>query len=87
MDEPAVLTKLFLDLVVMKEGQGNGCLANTTSSNERNGCEVCSKANNLFNQLITPKAGQWWGREFSRRDTRGTYKSVGYMMFKITNLA
>ena len=69
MNEPAVLTKPFHDVMIVEESQGNGCLANSTSTNECNGCEVFSKANNLLDQFITSKTGWWWWREFSSRDT------------------
>jgi hypothetical protein len=86
-DEPAVLAKSFLDAIVVEEIQGNGCLANSTSTDESNGCEVFSKANNLLDQLVASEAGRWWGRRFSRRDPRCTCETVDHMVFEIADLA
>ena len=86
MDEPAVFSKLLLDLVIVEEGQGNGCLANSTSTNESNGCEVFGKADNLLDEIITSKAGWWWGRQFSQWDARSTFETMNYMVFETTDL-
>ena len=69
-NEPAVPTKLFLDAIIMDESQGNGCLANSTSTNESNGCKVFSKGNNLLNQFVASKTGPWWwGRQLPKWNT------------------
>jgi hypothetical protein len=55
--ELPVLAKLFLNVIVMEETQGNECLANSTSTNESNGCEVFSKTNDFLDQLAAFKTG------------------------------
>lgn len=54
----------------MEEGQGDRCFANSTSTDESDGFEVFSKANNLLDQLVAPKTGRGWGRGFAERDAK-----------------
>jgi len=70
----------------VEEGQGNGCFANPTSTNESNGCEVFGKADNLLDELITAKAGWWRGGKFSQRDARSICKTGPYNI-QVTDLA
>ena len=59
-NELAVLAKSFLDAIIMEESQGNGCLANSTSTNESDGCKVFSQTDNLLNHVVASETG--WRR-------------------------
>lgn len=39
-DEPTIVAKPFLDAIAVKDGQSDGCLANSTGTNESNRSEV-----------------------------------------------
>ena len=47
-DKPSVVSKLFPDLIMMDDSQGNRCFSNPPYTNEGNGCEVFYKANDLL---------------------------------------
>ena len=62
-DKPPVLVEPFLDATVVEDAQGNGCLANTTCTDESDWGEAFSETDNLLSQLIPPEEGpRWWGR-------------------------
>ena len=67
LDEPTVVAKPLLDPIVVENSQGDGGLANSASTNERNWDEVPSEIDNLRDQLVAPKEGpRWRGRGFCR---------------------
>ena len=66
-DEPTVVSKPFLDAIVVKDSQGDGCFPNPPCTDESDRCEVFSEANDLVDQLVTSKTGPWWwGRRLSK---------------------
>ena len=67
-DESTFVSKSLLDVVVVKDGQGDGRFPDPPWTNESNWGEVVCITNYPLDQAITTKAGPWWrGREFSRR--------------------
>ena len=56
-DEPTIVAKLLLDAMVMKNGQSDGCLADSTGTNESDRGEILCETNDLLDQVITPETG------------------------------
>ena len=67
-DEPTVVTESLFDSIVMKDGQSDGRLADSTGTDESDGREVFGQANDLLDQLVTPETGPRCRR---RRFTNG----------------
>ena len=66
-NESAVVTKPLLDPIVVKNGQGDGCLADSSSTNQGDRDQVLSKFDYLLGQLVASEErprGQRW--RFSR---------------------
>ena len=62
-DKPAVVPEPFLDAIVVKDGQGNGCFPDPACTKESDRCEVFSETNYLADQLVASKTGvRWRGR-------------------------
>ena len=79
-NESTVVTEESLsDSIMMEDGQSDGRLANSIGTDKTNGSEVFGKTDNLFNQLVTSKAGpRGWGRRFTRcAKTNVRYGFVG----------
>ena len=65
-DESTVVAKPLLDPVVVENGQGDGCLPNSSGTNESDRNEVLGETSYLLDQFVASKEGpRWWGREFS----------------------
>ena len=86
-DESAILAKPFLDPIVVEESQRDGRFADSASTDESDGCEAFSEADDLLDQLVASETGERWGREFSERDAGSTCKAVDYTIRRITDLA
>jgi hypothetical protein len=56
-NKSTVMTKSLLDPVVVENGQGDGGLANSTSTNEGDWNEVLSEIDYLLDQLVASKEG------------------------------
>jgi len=65
-DEATVVAKPLLDPIVVEDGQGDGCLADSASTDEGDWSEVLSEIDYLLDQLVAPKGSRWWRRGFSR---------------------
>ena len=66
-DESTVVSEPLLDPVVVENGQGNGRLADSSSTNEGDWDEVLGETSYLLNQFVASKEGPWWRRrKFSR---------------------
>jgi hypothetical protein len=61
-NEPTVFAKSLLYVVVVKNGQSDGCLPNSTCANESDRYETVRKLNDFFNQFIASKQGPRRGR-------------------------
>ena len=71
-DESTVISKPRLDAIVMEDGQGDGCLANPSSTYESDRTKVFRKADDFSNQFIASETGPWSrGRGFPRIDAKG----------------
>jgi len=51
-DEPTVVPKPLLDVIVMKDSQGDRSLANPAGTDEGDWCEAFRETDNLLNQLV-----------------------------------
>ena len=56
-NESAVMAKPLLDPIVVENGQGDGRLANSTSTNEGDRNKVLSEIDYLFDQLVASEEG------------------------------
>ena len=59
-NEPAVVAETLLDAVVVEDGEGDGRLADSASTNESKWSEVFCQADELLDQLISSKEIPWW---------------------------
>ena len=67
-DEPTVFAKPLLDARVVEDGQGEGCLSDSSSADESDGCEAVGEINDLLDQFAASEHGPWWWRRgFPRR--------------------
>ena len=65
-DESMVVAKPLLDLIVVENGHGDGCLPNSSGTNEGDWNEVLGETSYLLDQFITSKEGpRWQRREFA----------------------
>ena len=76
-DEATVVAKPLLDPIVVEDGQGDGCLANSASTDEGDWSEVLSEIDYLFNQLVTSEEGPRWQRRGFPRCARLGCKIIG----------
>ena len=58
-NESTVVAEPSFDAIVMKDGQGDGCLSDSADTNESDGCEVFGQTDDLLDQLATTEAGSW----------------------------
>ena len=66
-NEPTTVTKPLLDATVMKNGQCDGCLADSASTGESNRSQVFGEPDYAFDQFVASKTGpRRWGRRFTR---------------------
>ena len=61
-NEPTVMAKSLLDLIVVESSQGNRGLTDPTSTNEGDWYKVLSEDDYFLNQLVTSKKGPWGQR-------------------------
>ena len=71
---------------MVEDGQSNSRFPNPPWTNESNWGEVFCKANNLLNQLITPKTDSWWWGWGFTRYTGCKCKRLDLSMIGITDL-
>jgi hypothetical protein len=56
-DEPTILAKPLLDAMVMKNGQSDGCLAHSASSDESDWSQVFGETDDPLDQLAASETG------------------------------
>ena len=62
-DESPVITKPFLDAIVVEDGQGNGRFPNATSTDESDWTKILRKGNDAFDEFVASETGPGrWGR-------------------------
>jgi hypothetical protein len=62
-DEATVVTESLFDPIVVEDGESDGCLPDSTGTNESDGREVLGQTEDLLDQLVTSETGpRWWGR-------------------------
>ena len=71
-DEVTVVAKALLDPIMVEDGQGDGGLADSASTDEGDWIKVLNKMDYLLDQLVASEEGSRWQR-------RGL---SGYAMFK-----
>jgi len=76
-NEATAMSKPLFDPIVVENGQGDGRLANSSSTDGSDWNKVVNKIDYLLDQLVTSEERPWWQRrEFSRyagfkRETMG----------------
>ena len=69
-NEPTVRAKPLLDPIVVENGQGDGRLADSASTDEGDWNGLLSEINELLDQFVASEECPWWrGRGFSRHAT------------------
>lgn len=65
MDKPTILAKPSFNTIVVEDGQSDGCLADSTSTNQSDWHEAIREGNNLLDQLIASEEDpRWWRWRF-----------------------
>ena len=66
-DESTVMAKPLLDAIVVEDGQGDGRLANSASTNQSDWNRPFGEIDYLLDQLVASEEGPWGQRwRFSR---------------------
>ena len=79
-NESTVIAKPLLDPIVVEDGQGDGCLADSAGTNESDWSEVLSEIDYLLDQLVASKEGPRWQRRGFSRYPRFECQIVGLSM-------
>ena len=67
-DEPTIVSKSFLDAIVVEDGQSNGCFPDPSWTDESDCSEVFCEANDLLDHLVPSETGpRRWGKRLSER--------------------
>ena len=67
-DEPPVVTKQFLNAIVVEDGESDRRFANATGTDESDGIELFDKTNDRLDQLVATETSlQRWRRRLSER--------------------
>ena len=62
-DESPVVSKPFLDAIVVEDGQSDCRFPDPACADESNRSEVFCEADNVLDQVVAPETGpRWWGR-------------------------
>ena len=65
-NESTILAKPLLGTMVVKNGQGNGCLADSSRTDECNWSQIFGETNDPLDQFVTSKTGpRRRGRRFT----------------------
>ena len=68
-DEPTVISKPFLDAIVVEDSESNGRFSDSSWADESEWGEALCGTDDLLDQLATPETGPWRrGRRFSKRN-------------------
>ena len=72
-NESTVIAEPFLDTVVVKDSEGDGCFPDAPCANKGSRFEIFDMTNDLLDEPIAPEKGlRRRGRRFSGRDARKT---------------
>ena len=85
-DEPAVVTELLFDPIVVEDGQDDGRLADPASADEGDWRESFCDSNNLLGQLVASKEDPRWWRRWFPRHTRCKRKILNSSVTEIADL-
>jgi hypothetical protein len=58
-DEPTILAEPLLDAMVMKDGQGDGCLPDPASADESDWSQVFHETDDPLDQFVASETGPW----------------------------
>ena len=65
-DETTVVSKSFLEAIVVEDGQGNGRFPDPPWTDESDWGQVFCEADHLLDHFVTTETGpRWWGRRLS----------------------
>ena len=66
-DKPTILAKSLFDAVVMKNGQSDGCFADSASTEESDWSQVFGETDDFLDQFVASETGpRRRGRRFTR---------------------
>ena len=85
-NESTVIAKPLLDPIMVENGQGDRCLANSASTDEGDWNKVLSKIDYLFDQLVASEEGSRWQRRGFSRYATFKCKTMGPSMVSVSNL-
>jgi len=85
-DEPAVMAKSLLDPIVVEDGQREGCLADSASTDESDWDEPFGEIDYLLGQLVAAEEGPWWQRRRFPRYAGLKCKMMGPSMVEFADL-
>ena len=57
LDESSILAEPLLDAMVMKNGQSDGCLSDSTRTDESNWGQILGETDDPLDQFVTSEAG------------------------------
>ena len=70
-DESAVIAKPFLDAIMVKNLECDGCFPDPPCTNQSDRFQVFCKPDNVVDESVTSEASPGWrGREFPNKDTK-----------------
>ena len=85
-DKPTVISKLFLDAIVVEDGESDGCFPNSPCADESDWSEIFCEADDLFNQILASETSpRRWRRRLSE-DSGCKYEIPDSSIVGITNL-
>ena len=65
-DKPTVISKLFLDAIVVEDGESDGCFPNSPCADESDWSEIFCEADDLLDQILPSETSpRRWGRRLS----------------------
>ena len=56
-DEPTVVSKSFLDAIVVEDGESDGCFPDPPCADESDWSEMFCEADDVLNQLLASETG------------------------------
>jgi hypothetical protein len=77
-DESPIITKPFLDTIVVQDGEDDRRFANATRTDEGDGIEILDDTNNGLDQIVAAKTSPRWGRRRLAKYARCKHEPLGF---------
>ena len=85
-NKSSVMAKSLFDPIVVEDGQGDRCLADSTSTDESDWNKPFGEIDHLLDQLVTAEEGPWWQRRRFPKYAGFKYKIMGPSIVEISDL-